>query len=85
MNINEEPPHRQTYIIHQPVDLFVLTPLEIFFLSIYIPTLSAIDGSFGITVLKRKKQRQIPAVSLGHNYINVVLIKCIRRNVKSDT
>jgi len=26
MNINEEPPHQRTYIIHQPVDLFVLTP-----------------------------------------------------------
>lgn len=43
MNINEEPPHQQTYIIHQPVDLFILTPVEIFFLPIYISTFPAVD------------------------------------------
>lgn len=46
MNINEEPPHQRTYIIHQRVDLFVLTPVEIFFLSIYMPTLPAVDLFF---------------------------------------
>lgn len=29
MNINEEPPHKRMYIIHQPDDLFVQTPVEI--------------------------------------------------------
>lgn len=28
MNINEEPPHKRMYIIHQPDDLFVQTPVE---------------------------------------------------------
>lgn len=75
MNINEEPPHQQTCIIHQPVDLFVLTPVEIFFPAIYIPT-SPWTCSFGVTELRRKKgKRQMPAVSLGRNYINSVLIK----------
>lgn len=88
MNINERPPHQQTYIIHQPVDLFVLTPVEIFFLSIYIPTLPAVDLFFfggGVMVFKRKKERQMPAVSFGRNYVNSVLIKYIRKNSKSDT
>lgn len=29
MNINEEPPHKRMYIIHQADDLFVQTPVEI--------------------------------------------------------
>lgn len=29
MNINEGPPHKRMYIIHQPDDLFVQTPVEI--------------------------------------------------------
>lgn len=41
MNINEEPPHQQTCIVHQPVDLFVLTPVEISFHFICIPSLPA--------------------------------------------
>lgn len=46
MNINEEPPHQRTYIIHQQADLFVLTPVEIFFLSIYIPSVLVVDPFF---------------------------------------
>lgn len=62
MNINEEPPHQRTYIIHQPVDLFVLTPIEIFFLSIYIPTF-AVDLFFW-QHRAQKKERKADASSI---------------------
>lgn len=71
MNINEEPPHKRMYIIHQPDDLFVQTPVEIPPPpQIYISSLPAC--SFGI-------------IALRHNYINSVRIKNINRNVKSGT
>ncbi|KAI9531842.1 hypothetical protein NQZ68_037808 [Dissostichus eleginoides] len=38
--------NKRTYIIHQPDDLFVLTPVEIFFLVIYIPSYPAVDLFF---------------------------------------
>lgn len=55
MNINEEPPHRQTCTIHQPVDLFVLTPVEIFFLFIYIPSVPAVSLVSQSSKKKRRK------------------------------
>lgn len=69
MNINEEPPHQQTYIIHQPVDLFVRTPVEIFFLSIYIPTFPAVHSFFWRHGAQREKRCQL--------YLSVIITSAL--------
>lgn len=77
MNINEEPPHQQTYIIHQPVDLFVLTPVEIFpplHLHTIIPCCKAC--SFGFPELKKKNQEaDASSVSQPQLHYKSLLIK----------
>lgn len=65
MNINEEPPHQPTCIIHQPVDLFVRTPVGISFLSLSLYTLSspAVEVFvLGITELIKKEGKCLSAV-----------------------
>lgn len=64
---------KQTCIIHQPVCLFVQTPAETFFLFIYI-----------LAFFNHKERKMERANIFWCNYINVLVIKCVRKIVKSE-